>query len=217
MTRRLLNLVTALSLLVCVATVVMAVRSYFVGEQWNFAPRPAPPIAGAPGPWTQSWHVASEHGRLMFLNTKLPDPQGPGGRPSRAPGYEHRSSVSVPRGGNPFGYGTPKGERHVSVPGVEFFSRPAQVIPAPSPPLAGDQPGTYLGDATLTGWRYVGVSWWLLAAVASILPARWAWRWRRERRAKRLGQNLCVRCGYDLRGTPDRCPECGTIAPAPAL
>ena len=35
-------------------------------------------------------------------------------------------------------------------------------------------------------------------------------RYLRARRAKhRLNQNQCIHCGYDLRGSKDRCPECG--------
>ena len=49
----------------------------------------------------------------------------------------------------------------------------------------------------------VSAAWLILLAAG--------WRGRRERR--RLAAARCVKCGYDLRATPQCCPECGTAVP----
>ena len=66
-------------------------------------------------------------------------------------------------------------------------------------------------DRALTA-EDVRVPHWHLALAAAVLPTWWWLRRRRDRRMRRLGH--CLHCGYDLRATPGRCPECGAVSPA---
>jgi hypothetical protein len=60
--------------------------------------------------------------------------------------------------------------------------------------------------------RHVLISWWMVMAPALVLPA--VALARRYARRRRVVAGRCGECGYDLRASPDRCPECGTPAPA---
>jgi hypothetical protein len=52
---------------------------------------------------------------------------------------------------------------------------------------------------------------WAFAIIFAFPPAILLCRDLRRRR--RLCHGLCTNCGYDLRATTDRCPECGTPLP----
>jgi hypothetical protein len=57
----------------------------------------------------------------------------------------------------------------------------------------------------------IGINLWWLALASTILPIlRIVVYWHESRGGGgRRVSGLCARCGYDLRATPDKCPECG--------
>jgi predicted amidophosphoribosyltransferase len=58
------------------------------------------------------------------------------------------------------------------------------------------------------------IPWWVILLGVCVMSGMWFRRWFVERARMRAGLGLCSKCGYDLRATPERCPECGKIAGA---
>jgi hypothetical protein len=54
---------------------------------------------------------------------------------------------------------------------------------------------------------------WFPCLLTAIPPALWLRR--THRKYKRAKSGLCPTCGYDLRASQDRCPECGSPIPTP--
>jgi hypothetical protein len=57
--------------------------------------------------------------------------------------------------------------------------------------------------------RNWGAPVWPAVLLFALPPLLWTRRLIRRLRAH--GQGRCAACGYDLRATPDRCPECGVV------
>ncbi|HEY7089816.1 MAG TPA: hypothetical protein VH518_17090 [Tepidisphaeraceae bacterium] len=171
---RLFTLLSAVSLLLCVATVGLWVRSYWVFDvlTHNTETRDHTVLC---------WILWSQQGSGAICRTVATEQT----IFSPIEGWQwNTNSTANPMGALRYGFIFDRGELSAS-------------------------------DSTSSSirWRTIGIPFWLLEIFFAIWPSWWLLRERRRRAALREG-GCCKNCGYDLRATPDRCPECGTVAAA---
>jgi hypothetical protein len=189
MKRRLLNLLAALSLLLCVAVGVLWVRSYFVPDRvrWGeamFHPDAADRLKGA--------DVFSSRGvaGIYFITPRRPKPTG--GRLH----YLFTTFEDSPPAPPPPGF---TWERDWKGPSPKDATTVSERLGF----RLDREPASFTSDGS---WG-IEFPLWLLILVFAVPPGLYLYN-----RRCRYPAGRCARCGYDLRATPGRCPECGQAA-----
>jgi len=92
---------------------------------------------------------------------------------------------------------------------IRFFHGMVQLVILPFPPGSANAANM---DQLANAYVHpvLQLPYWLIALMAAFLPIYWLINFKRMRTLKkRINGCFCISCGYDLRATPDRCPECG--------
>ena len=190
MARRLFTLLSALSLLLCAAVGVLWVRSYWVGDmlRWNDRGEEVGRFVDR-----NVRLYSGQGGVCVFLDRLEVSGQSEGARTLAAAIKERVASYAEP---------TARTRRSVLPEGARagFYFR------------TSSDTHDFDGAPIHSTNAVVAAPFWPLAMLLAALPAVWLRR-RIGSMVRARRPDLCRRCGYDLRATPGRCPECGTAAP----
>jgi hypothetical protein len=197
MLRILLNAVTALSLVLCIATVVLWARSYVIDDCFRLPYRVSETSLDFQG--DERW-LESNLGVLYFIHNHR---------------EQHKGRAQPAAAMGPLWMSPPADRNHaINAPRKNFH-------PPDGWNFAGfgarqTSGGSTGGEGSWSRFQStaLAVPHWFAAAMISMVAAVSLLRGVVRRTRGCRDPALCRSCGYDLRATSDRCPECGTLPTA---
>ena len=188
------SLLATVSLLLFLAVCVLWVRGYFVFDQIAVTDR----RQGPPRTVMEDGHEVEEHGEQVERAVAVTS-----GRGRVALGFERSTEIQSenPEGfswdqARPSGPIPPQGDGWLNRLGFDFVMLYRDFDPGQSSTTVG---------AVVPSWS--------AALLTAVLPTIMFARLRKRRLVRRrLASGQCAHCGYDLRATEGRCPECGTVS-----
>lgn len=194
MFRRLFNFLTLLSLLLLFASTALFIRSIFIRDEirayyWHDLPKGMDPLHAPPNRrWLVQLDISSdtEVTRVSIKRTYA--------KPSDDPTLARQLAAAGPT--------------HQRL-GAHYNNEVDYWIWYTFFRSATEPGGANLNRTGVYECWWLVVRHRLLFVVFSILPAIWLLLHWRKRRRTRAG--FCIVCGYDLRATPNKCPECGAL------
>jgi hypothetical protein len=201
MIRRSFTIASAISLLLCIATAALWVRSDSVIDEIN-----GDSIDGR-GRVAGEYAAASVLGRVIVWVGRFDDPTLLSDVRTR-----HYSNHSIADEPNFFTRLAPGTKPSKWAPGLDYGVAPhvfIEYITADSNNNSTRSKQTFGPGEILVGTEYsLTLRYYLLVALTALLPLLWISLRLRQRMKVKAGR--CLACGYDLRASKDRCPECGT-------
>jgi len=197
MLRRLFTVLSALSLLLCVAAMLLWVRSYagsrFIQRShWRIVEEPG-------GSTTHERYLSASSGRGV-VSVSVSNNWTRRTRTSAQMEESRRRSPQY------YGDGVVRWRDEESRPAESPVPRGLKTVLGFAHQFSSQREGQQVSRTLFLPWPAV-------AGCLAVLPAWWLAKLARARRRKRRErENRCPFCGYDLRATPGRCPECGTAA-----
>ncbi len=205
---------------VLVQTIGLTAASYW---HYSWTLKGGTTIALSKGSFICSWGAGSKPAKHLagYSNMKTnwvpkfnsipftpPSPAPFPGRLPRAAPFSGRRPRGTPFPANTF---VTQGTTYYVLPDGTVTTIPPPPTPGAPPAVPGAPPAApgILPVAPTTGVRTLIVPFWIPLGVIGYV----VWRLRfspANLRRRRIKLGLCLTCGYDLRASKERCPECGT-------